>query len=158
MLRPILRIRQGARPRGLNNDVPLFFLSDDDEENVPGGDLFCDIQNIPVEVSQAQKPIREDDPFPHLHFQSISPISQTLPQILEIILDIEPEHALGLVQEHLPAFGDSNDNSNAVTSKERATRATEHVIGLVFEAGAFSKALNKKGKVRAVEVPERENK
>ena len=148
--------------------VPLFFHSDDDEnENVPVGDLVREIQNIPLETAQQHEPIQQQDeplplpspspPPPPPPEEPIDPISQTLSQILEIIPDIEPEHALGLVQEHLPAFGDPNDVGDAATWKERTTRAAEHVIGLVFEAGAYPKVVDKKGKARAAEAQEREN-
>ena len=43
------------------------------------------------------------------------PISHTLAQILEIVPGIDPEHALGLVQEHLPALCDFNDNTDPAT-------------------------------------------
>jgi len=149
----------------LNNGGLLFFPSDDDgdNENVPVGDLVREIQNIPVELPPVPAPMEQDDPLPPPPppppEEPIDPISHTLAQILEIIPDIDPEHALGLVQEHLPAFGDLNDNSNTAALKERTTRAAEHVIGLVFEAGAYPKAVVvKKGKVKAVEEPERENK
>jgi hypothetical protein len=156
----------GAKPKTTPSiNDRLFFPSDDDEENVPVEDLDREIQNILVEEPPLPAPMQEDDPPPPTPppppppEEPIDPISHTLAQILEIIPDIDPEHALGLVQEHLPAFGDLNDNSDAATWKERTTRAAEHVIGLVFEAGSYPKAeKNKKGKARAVEVPERENK
>ena len=150
----------------LNNGGPLFFPSDDDDdenENVPVGDLVREIQNIPVELPPVPAPMEQDDPLPPPPSpppeEPIDPISHTLAQILEIIPDIDPEHALGLIQEHLPAFGDLNDNIDNATLKERTSRAAEHVIGLVFEAGAYPKAVVvKKGKAKAVEEPERENK
>ena len=150
--------------------LPLFFHSDNDDEeneNVPVGDLVRGIQNIPLDTApQPHEPIQQQDeplplpppspPPPPPPEEPIDPISHTLAQILEIIPDIEPEHALGLVQEHLPAFGDPNDGGDAATWKERTTRAAEHVIGLVFEA-AYPKVVDKKGKARAAEAQERED-
>jgi TRIAD3 protein (E3 ubiquitin-protein ligase RNF216) len=155
---PVAGPSNGAERKSMLINHRLFFPSDDDEENVPVGDLVREIQNIPVEELSLPAPMELDDPLPPLpppQEEPIDPIFHTLVQILEIIPDIDPEHALGLVQEHLPAFVDLDDNSHAVTWKEYTMRAAEHVIELVLEA---PKTVTKKGKARAVKVQKRKSK
>jgi hypothetical protein len=140
---------------------PLFLRLDEDEGDVLMEDAFDPVRNPPVELPQDEMPSQQDVPPPvPVPQEPVDPIDQTLVQILEVIPDIDPEHALGLVQEHLPAFGALDDDGDAAMWKERTNRAAEHVIGLVFEAGAYPKAKDKKGKgkARVTKDPERENK
>jgi len=139
---------------------PLSLPSDKDDGDVVMEDVFDLTQNLPVELPQDQVPAQEADPPPAPAPQErVDPVDQTLVKILEVIPDIDPEHALGLVQEHLPAFGALDEDGDAAMWNERTNRAAERVIGVIFEAVAYPKANKKeKGKARAAEEPERENK
>ncbi|KIM37077.1 hypothetical protein M413DRAFT_13617 [Hebeloma cylindrosporum] len=81
--------------------------------------------------------------------EPIDPISHTLAQILEIIPGIDPENTLGLVQERLPAaFGGLAGRNDVATWTEPTTHGAEHVIGLIFEGGAYPKVVDMKRKGR----------
>ncbi|KAF8907296.1 hypothetical protein CPB84DRAFT_298608 [Gymnopilus junonius] len=86
---------------------------------------------IPASVPPAAAPIPVAKPIPEPE-PEVDPASRAVAQVLEIIPDVEPEYLLGLVQGHLPNFGQ---------------QTAEHVLGQLFEDGGYPRVdLKKKGK------------
>ncbi|KAK7466958.1 hypothetical protein VKT23_004022 [Stygiomarasmius scandens] len=118
-------------------ELPLFLSSD--EENTPPTqpsrepvilEAEVDIQELPMDL-----PAHSKTPSPEL-----DPTSQYLAQILEVIPDVQPDHATSLISRHIPQYGD---------------QVVQTVLHILFEDTSYPKVDRKgKRKVESADEPD----